>query len=92
MKRERLYRVRIKGLENVTVDYYLTIDEECEHEKYGVCLVKMSANDLIEEFTTADHVCHRRDEAECLIKRLARGEAMPVSLSEIVDDYLVERE
>ncbi len=91
MKRERLFRVKIKELERVTVDYYLTIDEACVHEKYGICLVKVSDGDLIEEFTTVDHVCRGRDEAERLIERLAQGEAMPVSLSEIIDDYLAER-
>ncbi len=91
MKRERLFRVKIKELEQVTVDYYLTIDEASEYEKYGVCLVKVLDGDLIEEFATVDHVCHERDEAQRLIERLAQGEAMPVSLSDIIDDYLVQR-
>ncbi len=91
MKRERLFRVKIKELDHVTVDYYLTIDEACAHEKYGVCLVKVFDGDLIEEFTTVDHVCYERDEAQRLIEQLARGEAMPISLADIIDDYLAQK-
>ncbi len=91
MKRERLFHIEIKELKHVTVDYYLTIDEDSVFEKYGVCLVKSLDNNLIEEFACVDHVCSKRNEAEHLIKRLADGETTPVTLSEIIDDYLAER-
>lgn len=88
MKRERLYRIRIWELKNVTVDYYLTIDEMNPQEKYGVCLVKTTDENLIEEVASADHVWHNRKDAQQLIRRLARGKAMPISLADIIDDYL----
>lgn len=88
MKRERLYRVRIWELKNVTVDYYLTIDEANPDEKYGVCLVKTADGNLIEEIASADHVWRDRSDAQQLIGRLAHGKAMPVSLADIIDDYL----
>lgn len=88
MKRERLYRIPIAQLSGVTVDYYLTVDDEALYEKYGVCLVKIMHGDLIEEFTGVDHVWFDRQEAVSFIRRLAKGEAMPISLVDIIDDYL----
>lgn len=88
MKREHLYRIQIGQLPNVTVDYYLTIDEDAPYEKYGVCLVKTIDHNLVEEFTAIDHIWRDREDAVKLIRRLADGEAMPVSLADIIDDYL----
>jgi hypothetical protein len=88
MKRERLYRIHIHELGNVTVDYYLTIDEEDCYDKFGVCLVKTTAGDLVEEFASIDHVWHDRRDATLWIKRLAMGKAMPISLADIIDDSL----
>lgn len=88
MKRECLYRVRIVQLNNVTVNYYLTIDDEAIYERYGVCLVKVTDGDLIEEFTCVDHVWDDRQEAVSFIQRLAKGETMPMTLADIIEDYL----
>ena len=88
MKRERLYRIPIQELKNVVVEYYLTIDEEDHYEKYGVCLVKICADNLIDEFASIDHIWRNRQDAIQMIKRLAKGKAMPITLADIIDDTL----
>ena len=88
MKRERLCRLCIAQLNNVTVDYYLTVDDEALYEKFGVCLVKITDGDLIEEFACVDHVWFDRQDAVSFIRRLVKGEAMPITLTDIIEDYL----
>lgn len=90
MKRERLFRKQIKDLKNVTVDYYLTTDCQETVDKYGVCLVKFCTNNLIEEYASVDHVWRHREQAEQIIKQLADGETTPVSLTDIIDDFLAK--
>ena len=85
MKREHLYRIVIRDLKNVFVDYYLTVDDAAD-KKYGVCLVKLIGTDYVEEFRSVHHVWDKREQAIAFINRLAEGEALPITLADIIED------
>lgn len=89
MKRERLYRVSVRELEGVILDYFLTVDSWKE-ESYGISIVMTSDRDLIEEYVTMDHISADRNAICQLIEVLAKGEVFPDSLVEILDDYLAK--
>ncbi len=89
MRRERLYRVSVRELEGVKLDYFLTVDA-LKEEPYGISIVMTRDRDPIEEYVTMNHISADRQEICQLIEVLARGEVFPVSLAEILDDYLAK--
>lgn len=92
MKRERMHRVPVPALSGVTIDYFLTMDDACEKDRYGISIVVWNDCDPVEEYATQEHIGGDRQEICRLIDRMAQGEVFPVSLSEILDDYLGEIE
>ncbi len=86
MKSEQLFSVAIDN--RVSVEYYITVDEVAEYEKYGVCIMKNELSN-IGEFASANHVFPNREEAVDFIAKLANGKAMPITLADIIDDYIV---
>ena len=88
MKRERLYRVSVDELDGVTIEYFLTVDDVCRSDPYGIGIVMRKNSEQTEEYVNMEHICSDRQEMVRFIERLAQGKVCPVSLAEIMDDYL----
>ena len=86
MKSEQLFSIVIDN--RISIDYCITIDDYADYEKYGVCIMKNDTCNL-GEFATANHVFSNREEAMHFIEKLAKESAMPVTLADIIDDYVV---
>ncbi len=78
----------VDGMDGVVLDYYMTVDDTSASDPFGISIVKRCETDTMEEYVAVDHIGADRQEICRLIDRLARGKTFPVSLSEIVDDYL----
>lgn len=88
MRRKRVDQVTVEGMDGLVLDYYMTIDEASVCEPFGISIVKRCETDMMEEYASIDHIGADRQEICRLIDRLAKGKTFPVSLNEIVDDYL----
>ncbi len=92
MRRERIYQVSVDGMDGVVLEYYMTVDDTSASDPFGISIVKRSQTDTTEEYVAVDHIGADRQEISRLIDCLAQGETFPVSLGEIVDDYLARND
>ena len=88
MKRERLHCVPVKEMPDTVLEYYLMTDDWEPTDRYGITIVKRCESDPVVEYASIAHIGGDRREICDLIDRLACGVTFPVSLAEILDDYL----
>lgn len=87
MKREKLYRLSV---DDMILEYFMTIDDSVVSEPYGIGISKCHVLNPVEEYAIVDHVGSNQQDVCQLIEKLAKEKVFPVSLAEILDDYLAE--
>lgn len=55
-----------------------------DYDRYGICI------ESVTERLEIPHITYDHDEALRLLERLERGQVTPVTLQDIIDDYLAE--
>ncbi len=90
MCRKLIYSTCVDACEQFQIHYYLTEDVNEPVDKYGVEVVKLSTQCVAGEFSCARNLCSDKDIAQNFLGALYKGRVPPVSLPEIVDDFLSE--
>ncbi len=93
MKNTVLYLKQITNEEKQAfqLEYSLLVSEEEHQEIYGISIRKTDDSGHAET-EAVKGLFEERKEAECFLEGLAKGEAFPMELVVLCDEYITERE
>lgn len=87
----------ISGKNLAKLEYYLIAEkiseEYCDLMSYGVKVKKTTYSDgggKTVEIKQINNVFYRKDEAEKFIKLILRNSVTPITLRDVVEDYIIE--
>ena len=90
-------RVKLRAVSDMILDYYMIresiCDDYCNLMRYGAKVVKTTRSPgggKVIELKQINNIFYREDDADEFIKLIMRNEVTPVTLMDVVEDYIIE--